>query len=177
MSFYSYFSGKIWIFSLAASSKSCLSFCCRTLKRQRKSTINKLILIQQEFIESITKQQLQARCTNLYVTNLKYMCNTSYHLTRYQKHKNLSFLSIKRAQNVFVMILTYAMNWSFSAFSWSAILACCLIQRSSSCWLSCSTFLYFSSRPVYVSCRAWCSSFNIYKQREKTISQSNGKKY
>lgn len=74
------------------------------------------------------------------------------------------------------MILTYAMNWSFSAFSWSAILACCLIQRSSSCWLSCSTFLYFSSRPVYVSCRAWCSSFNIYKHREKTISQSRGKK-
>lgn len=74
------------------------------------------------------------------------------------------------------MLLTYAMNWSFSAFSWSAILACCLIQRSSSCWLSCSTFLYFSSRPVYVSCRAWCSSFNIYKYREKTISQSNGKK-
>lgn len=74
------------------------------------------------------------------------------------------------------MILTYAMNWSFSAFSWSAILACCLIQRSSSCWLSCSTFLYFSSRPVYVSCKAWCSSFNIYKQREKTISQSNRNK-
>lgn len=75
-----------------------------------------------------------------------------------------------------MLILTYAMNWSFSAFSWSAILACCLIQRSSSCWLSCSTFLYFSSRPVYVSCKAWCSSFNIYKQREKTISQSSWKK-
>lgn len=70
-----------------------------------------------------------------------------------------------------MLIPTYAMNWSFSAFSWSAILACCLIQRSSSCWLSCSTFRYFSSRPVYVSCKAWCSSFNIYKQREKTISQ------
>lgn len=52
-------------------------------KDNRKSTINKLILIQQEFIKSITKQQLQARCTNLYVTNLKYMYNTSYHLTRY----------------------------------------------------------------------------------------------
>lgn len=52
-------------------------------KDNRKSIINKLILIQQEFIKSITKQQLQARCTNLYVTNLKYMYNTSYHLTRY----------------------------------------------------------------------------------------------
>lgn len=56
-------------------------------KDNRKSTINKLILIQQEFIESITKQQLQARCTNLYVTNLKYMCNTSYHLTRYHNKR------------------------------------------------------------------------------------------
>lgn len=52
-------------------------------KDNRKSAINKPILIQQEFIKSITKQQLQARCTNLHVTNLKYMYNTSYHLTRY----------------------------------------------------------------------------------------------
>lgn len=60
-------------------------------KDNRKSTINKLIFIQQEFLKSITKQQLQARCTNLYVTNLKYMYNTSYHLTRYHNTRIYHF--------------------------------------------------------------------------------------